>query len=122
MKIIRDGLWFCSDCTMVACNGAHGADIEPEQLQRTETGLAKLGANVVSDLDGETGDGLETFSSVPCDSCGSHLAGYRARFAILGDEEDEPGDRCLFGASLGNQCEQTAELSEAFGFDHLPRE
>jgi len=38
------------------------------------------------------------------------------------DEEEEHGDRCLFGASLGNQCEQTAELGEAFCFDHLPRE
>jgi len=84
MQVIRDNLYLCSDCTVVACNGSHGADIEPEQLQRTETGLANLG-NVVPDFDSETEDGLLTFSSIPCSVCGSHLAGYRARFAVLGE-------------------------------------
>jgi hypothetical protein len=84
MRIIQDELYLCSDCTMVACNGSHGLDIEPEQLQRTENGLAKLGKHLVPNFDSETGDGLETFSRTPCDSCGSGLTGYRARFAILG--------------------------------------
>jgi hypothetical protein len=86
VRIERDNLYLCTDCTLVACNGSHGADIEPEQLERTETGLANLGAHLVPDFDSETGDGLETFSRVPCDACGTRLCGYRARFASLGEE------------------------------------
>jgi len=85
VKVIQDGLYLCSDCTMVACNGSYGADITPEQLKATEDGLAKLGRNLVPDFDSETGDGLETWSSVRCASCGTRDAGYRARFAILGE-------------------------------------
>jgi len=85
VQVIEDGLYLCSDCTMVACNGSHGADISPEQLQRTEAGLANLGSNLVPDFDSESSIGLREFSSVPCSACGSHLAGYRARFAVLGD-------------------------------------
>lgn len=55
-----DNLYLCSDCTMVACNRSRGADIEPEQLQRTETDLRAL-AHVVPNFDSETGEGLETF-------------------------------------------------------------
>jgi len=44
------------------------------------------------------------------------------RVDVDGDEEDEPAERCLFGASLGNQCEQMAEQGEAFCFDHLTKE
>jgi hypothetical protein len=85
MRVIKDGLYLCSDCAMVACNGEHGADIEPEQLQRTEQGLAALGPHLVPDFDSETGEGLREFSASPCSGCGSQLAGYRARFAILGE-------------------------------------
>ena len=85
MRVIQDNLFLCSDCTMVACNGSHGLDIDPEQLKRTETGLAKLGKHLVPNFGSETGDGLESFSTIPCDSCASGLAGYRARFSILGN-------------------------------------
>ena len=85
MRVIQDDLMLCSDCTMVACNGSHGLDIDPEQLKRTETGLAKLGKHLVPNFGSETGDGLESFSTIPCDSCASGLAGYRARFSILGN-------------------------------------
>lgn len=85
MRIERAKLYLCTDCTLVACNGSHGADIESDQLTRTNTGLARLGPHLVPNFDSETGDGLETFSRVPCDACGSHLAGYRARFATLTD-------------------------------------
>ena len=85
MKVIQDNLYLCTDCTLVACNGSAGADIQPEQLARTEAGLAGLGPHLVPNFDSESGDGLREFSSSPCAACGSHLAGYRARFAILGE-------------------------------------
>lgn len=84
MRVIQDSLYLCSDCCLVACNGSHGLDIAPEQLQRTNDGLGKLGLHLVPNFDSETGDGLETFARMPCDSCGSGLAGSRHRFAILG--------------------------------------
>lgn len=85
MQVIQDNLWLCCDCTFVACNGPHGMDIDPENLLIVETGLAELGPHVVPDFDSETGEGLEDFSSRQCASCLSGLAGYRARFAKLGE-------------------------------------
>jgi hypothetical protein len=85
MRVIQDNLYLCSDCTMVVCNGFSGAVMEPEQLQATESGLARLGPDLVPDFDSETEDGINCFSRMPCKSCGTDLAGYRARFAILGE-------------------------------------
>jgi hypothetical protein len=85
MRVIRDGLWLCSDCTQVAIDGPHGADITTDQLQRTLDGLSMLGEHLVSDNDSETGNGIEEFSRNVCKSCQTRLLGYRARFATLGN-------------------------------------
>lgn len=82
MQIITDGLWLCSGCTYVACNGEHGAALEKREA--TLAGLERLGRNLVSAFDSETGEGLRTFSSIPCECCGTRLKGYRAEFAVLG--------------------------------------
>ncbi len=83
MKIIQDELYLCSDCTQVACNGASGTVLEnPDATMR---GLEALSPHLVPDFDSETGTGLDEFSNVPCASCKTRLAGYRARFAILGE-------------------------------------
>jgi hypothetical protein len=81
MRIDQDNLWLCSDCTLVACNGIHGGELSNPPA--TIIGLNKLGTHLVPDFDSETREGLREFSSVPCDACGTHLAGYRARFATL---------------------------------------
>jgi hypothetical protein len=83
VKVIQDELFLCADCSMVACNGSHG--VELEDTDATLRGLAELGPHLVPDFDPETGEGLREFSSVPCASCKTGLAGYRARFAILGE-------------------------------------
>lgn len=83
MRIDRDELYLCTDCTMVACNGSHGVDIQPDQLARTEAGLRALGPHLVPNFDSDTEEGLRMFSGTPCAACGTHLAGYRARFATL---------------------------------------
>ena len=81
MKVLTDNLMLCSDCTQVACNGTNGAELLDKQA--TLDGLSKLG-HLAPDFDSETGSGIWEFSSRICDSCGTSLAGYRARFAELG--------------------------------------
>ena len=85
MRLIQDDLYLCSDCTLVACNGPHGVTLtDPEA---TINGLSVLGPHLVPDFDADrkTDRGIEEFSRVQCASCKTHLAGYRARFAILGE-------------------------------------
>lgn len=85
MEIIKDGLWLCSDCTYVACNGSHGTDLSANDLAIVVMGVSELGPHLVPDFDSETSEGLREFSAHQCDSCLSTLTGYRARFALLGD-------------------------------------
>ena len=92
MRIIKDDLWLCGDCTMAAVNGDYsGLDYyySPEESAAREKeireSLSQMGPNLVSDSDGETGIGHDEFSRKPCDCCGIRLAGARERFAILGD-------------------------------------
>lgn len=81
MKVKADNIWLCSDCTQVACNGTHGVELlNPEA---TTQGLAKLGPYLVPNFNSETGDGIRNFSNRICESCGTSLAGYRAKFATL---------------------------------------
>jgi hypothetical protein len=106
MEVIRDGLYFCSDCTFVAVNGPSGIDISVDRLQEVFHGIAELArtteaetgiqdARIVPDFDSnaETDTGIEEFSSVPCASCHSTLAGYRAHFAMLGQRMPRLADQ-----------------------------
>ena len=83
MRVIRDNIWLCSDCTMGSCNGTSTAAPELQNEKATVEGLAKLEPHIVPDFDSETGEGLQELSSVPCAACGTPLAGYRARFIQL---------------------------------------
>jgi hypothetical protein len=85
---LRD-LYLCSDCTQIACNGPSGMDTSPRDLDTLVRAVAKLGPYLVPDFDSESGDGIREFSRIPCDSCRTQLAGYRARFAILSGEVDQ---------------------------------
>lgn len=87
MKVVRRNLWFCSDCTMVACNGAQGTDLErmPQRLAEINAGLAALGPHLVPDFNSDSNTGIWTFSTFPCDCCSDWRAGERHRFAILGE-------------------------------------
>lgn len=82
MKVKRYDVYLCSDCMQVASNGANG--IELADRSATIEGIKALGPHLVPDFDSETRDGLREFSNVPCSACRTKLAGYRARFAILG--------------------------------------
>jgi hypothetical protein len=97
-RVTHDDLWLCDDCTIMAVNGDDSAldNMRPEDAERRRAEmsagfehLATLG-HLVSDDDGETGDGREEFSNRPCACCESgrgstRIAGSRTRFAILGD-------------------------------------
>jgi hypothetical protein len=92
MRVIQDDLWLCTDCLFVAVNGDYsGLDYyyTPEESAKKraaiDTGLSKLGTNLSSDFDSETGEGINEFSNTPCACCGAGLAGSRHRFAILGN-------------------------------------
>src|SRR5260370_20533690 len=87
MRIIRDNVWLCSDCTFVACNGPHGTDIPENTIAGILGGLKRLGQHLVSNFDSEIGDGLLEFSSLSCDSCKEWRARYRAPFARLRREK-----------------------------------
>ncbi len=101
MNVVRDDLWLCVDCLMVAVNGdasgldySYGEEEAVEKLAAIEAGLERLGAHLVPDFDSETGEGHEEFSARGCDCCLSHLAGELHRFAILGDAPRVTCDDC----------------------------
>lgn len=77
MKIVRDGLWLCADCTIVACNGDASGIESDERAAEVEAGLDKLGPGLVP------GKGHNEFSWGGCDCCGSPLGGERHEFLIL---------------------------------------
>lgn len=85
VRVVRDGLWFCIDCTFATCNGDTSGIDSPERVAVVEQGLATLGRGLVPDFNTETSDGIRDFSSERCACCGSTLGGWRHRFAILGD-------------------------------------
>jgi hypothetical protein len=91
MQVIRDGIQLCEDCLFAAVNGdVTGVGDIPgitaaERIQAIEAGLTRLGPNLVSDFDSETGKGCNEFSVMPCDCCGTKLYGSRHEFAILGE-------------------------------------
>lgn len=111
MKKIRDDIWLCTDCLFVAVNGdATGLDYhyQPDEaaarLTAIETGLTRLGANLVPDFDSETGKGVETeigawCTKCPCQCCGDKHHGSRHRFAVLGPEDYEACGDCGFDHS-----------------------
>ncbi len=84
MKIIRDGLWLCEDCTIGACNGDFTSLETDERRRQVIAGLNALGPHLVPAFDSEAGTGTLDFSSVSCDACDSKLAGGRHQFVVLG--------------------------------------
>lgn len=101
MRVVRDDLWLCDDCLLVSQTGDYGTldfyyghgespgrgelrDGARERAAQIDAGLDKLGPNLVPSFDSETGKGIEEFSTRHCDACGTHLAGGRHEFAVLG--------------------------------------
>lgn len=95
MKVIRDGIWLCDDCTLYAVNDdltgidyyLSGAEAD-KRAKEVKKGVHSLGRNLVIASDSETGKGHEEFSSRRCDACNQpNAAGARTEFAILGPDK-----------------------------------
>lgn len=83
MHVERDNFWLCADCMQYAVNDELPPDTDESRDNEIRAGVHSLGPNLVSNFD-QT-DGENEFSTVRCDACKTHLAGYRARFATLAD-------------------------------------
>lgn len=96
MRVIRDDIWLCTDCLMIAVNGdASGLDYHydsetaEKRLADIEMGLNALGPHLVPDFDSDSGEGCEEeigawVTRKECDCCRDYHHGSRHRFAILG--------------------------------------
>jgi hypothetical protein len=94
MKVVRDDLWLCDDCTIYAVNDdlsgidyyLSGAEAD-KRVKDVKKGVHSLGRNLVIASDSESGKGQKEFSSRPCDACHQpNAAGARTEFAILGPD------------------------------------
>lgn len=119
MQILRDNLWLCVDCSIVAVNGDYSSfdyhySDETERnakIAKVNAGLERLGRHLVPNFDSETGEGHDTFSTHTCDCCGGYWAGEWHRFAILGPEDEritrdapfKESVSCRYGAPMGRR-------------------
>jgi hypothetical protein len=78
-------LWLCPDCTIAEVNGDYSG-MSDERAEKVAAGIERLVAEVgpLSANWDETGEGINDFTSRPCDACGTRLAGERNRFAAFG--------------------------------------
>jgi hypothetical protein len=92
MKVIRDGIKLCGDCTVAAVNGdfsgldyyyTSGNGEAAKRQAEIEAGLERLGPHLVCAT--TEGEHEPYFSWSPCDCCNTHLGGDRFDFAILGE-------------------------------------
>ena len=105
MKKIRDDIWLCVDCTLVAVNGDDSGISTEQRTREVNHAIAQLGPNLVPDFDSETGEGHKEFSHRGCDCCRSGLAGEFHRFAILGWETDSADDEDYFDGGRRSDAE-----------------
>ncbi len=116
MKIVRSDLWLCQDCMVYAVNDDLPPDSDGARDLAIAEGVHDLSTGLVPDfysedqaecalcgwighkqtadicpqchkdglVDRDTGE--REFSREICDACGTHLAGSRFRFAVLGEE------------------------------------
>ena len=81
--------WLCDDCLFAAAYEDYSAlslyytmDESEKRLAAIQRGLMHL-MPISADFDAEAGWGIKTFSSLPCDGCGSPRLGQRHQFTRL---------------------------------------
>lgn len=118
MEVIQDDLWLCDDCTLYAVNGdlsgidyGYSGKAAEKRVKEVTKGVDALGPHLVPDFDADDGEGVEEFSRRSCDGCGTHLAGGRHRFAVLG----EPKKKRSSGRA--RELSEMEELLEGRGYD-----
>ncbi|MBT2298195.1 MULTISPECIES: hypothetical protein [Pseudomonas] len=84
-----ESFWLCDDCLFAAAYEDYSAlslyytaDQIAQRIAALQAGLARL-MPISADFDPESGWGVKTFSSLPCDGCGSPLHGQRHQFTRL---------------------------------------
>jgi hypothetical protein len=87
MRVVRNDLWLCQDCTIYAANGDLSGIDDAKREKEVVRGVNAFGRHLVVDYDSETGEGERSFSWSSCDACGSDLGGSRTRFAVLGPDK-----------------------------------
>jgi hypothetical protein len=82
--------WVCEDCYFAHHYGATEHDDQwfagDSDLPCDREPLALLGddaADAADNTDSETGEGIDEFSSLSCQGCGSTLGGSRYRLAVF---------------------------------------
>ncbi|WP_323985723.1 hypothetical protein [Pseudomonas canadensis] len=84
-----ESFWLCDDCLFAAAYEDYSTlslyyttDETVKRFAGIHRGLVGL-MPISADFDPEGGWGIEVFSLLPCDGCGSHLHGQRHRFTRL---------------------------------------
>ena len=84
-----ESFWLCDDCLFAVAYEDYSTlslyytmDEIEKRIADIHRGLVQL-MPISADFDPETGRGIRTFSSSPCDGCGSPLHGQRHRFTRL---------------------------------------
>ncbi|WP_330212036.1 hypothetical protein [Pseudomonas sp. Z18(2022)] len=84
-----ESFWLCDDCLFAAAYEDYSTlslyyttDETVKRFASTHHGLMRL-MPISADFDSEAGWGVEAFSLLPCDGCGSPLNGQRHRFTRL---------------------------------------
>lgn len=84
-----ESFWLCDDCLFAVAYEDYStlslyytADEIEKRIAAMQRGLVRL-MPISADFDPETSRGIRTFSSSPCDGCGSPLHGQRHRFTRL---------------------------------------
>ena len=84
-----ESFWLCDDCQFAAAYEDYSALSLYYPTEETEKRLAALPRGLMhlmplsADFDAEAGWGINTFSSLPCDGCGSPRSGQRHQYTRL---------------------------------------
>ncbi|CAG8864399.1 hypothetical protein [Pseudomonas fluorescens] len=84
-----ESFWLCDDCLFAAAYEDYSVlslyyttDQTEKRIAAIQRGLMHL-IPISADFDAEAGWGINTFSSLPCDGCGSPRSGQRHQFTRL---------------------------------------
>jgi len=84
-----ESFWLCDDCQFAAAYEDYSALSLYYTTNEVEKRLAALPRELIrlmplsADFDAEAGWGINTFSSLPCDGCGSPRSGQRHQYTRL---------------------------------------
>ena len=95
-EVFDDDYWVCADCLPVIANGDYthldcyyvsedqsGEISLEDKVAAIDSGMESVGGTIVP------GDEENEFDTRRCECCGSNLAGYRARCAVICETKGE---------------------------------